>query len=167
MERTPRWLLAARAFLTLGWVSLWLNLGLGNVPSPEVASRELAPAALLTTGLMHWAWRAPYRRIRLWEWPLLLLSILVMFVGGLRFQPETNPNSAFSWFFASYVSLSLAYGFFCTAVTEEDPLRREVIVPTKRLSKLGIPFLDIGLVLAPFFFPIFLLRSFLVTRVKD
>jgi uncharacterized membrane protein YfcA len=150
--------------LTVGWVALWTNLALGNVPSSEVASRELAPAALLTTGVMHWAWRAPYRRVSLWEWPLFLFSILGAFVGGLRFQPESDPDPAFSWFFASYVAFALSYGFFCTAIGAEDPLRQKVIAPTKRISKLGIPFLDVGLVVAPFVFPLLLLRYLLARR---
>lgn len=164
MKSAPLWILGTRAFLTLGCVVLWTNLSLGNVPSPEVASRELLPSALLTTGVMHWAWRAPYRRVRLWEWPLMFLSVVAMFVGGLRFQPEPNPDLDFSLFFASYVTLALIYGFLCTAVTDEEPLQQKVIAPVKRVSRLGIPLLDVGLVLAPFFFPLFLLRYFLTRR---
>jgi hypothetical protein len=80
-------------------------------------------------------------------------SLLLVAVGGFTFRPDDTPGPVFQAFFAVYLTLATAYGYFCTATPPDSPRRSAVIEPVKRLSRLGIPGVDLGLVLAPLAFP--------------
>ncbi len=77
--------------------------------------------------------------------------------GAWTFQPEEH---GFRAFFANFATLGLSYGFACTATSAGTPWRRQVLEPTRKFSRL-LPFLDFGLVFAPFVFPILAMRYFL------
>lgn len=145
---------------------MFLNLGLAFHEAPERLP-ELGPVTLMVLSLTHLVTRVPFKRYRHRELPLIVLSVAMAFAGGLLFRPyEEVPDEGwgFQLFFASFFGLAVLYGFFCTAVPEEHCLRREVIEPVKTCSHIGLPGLDIGLVLAPFLFPYFLVRFWLRSR---
>ncbi len=142
-----------RGFLVIGLLgsgmtSLAAWQGKGDVPLEEVG-----PVTLIVAGLLPLAWRAPFRVWHWWDTLLTPVSLLLVAAGAGSFRPEDNPEPAFQFFFALYLTLATAYGYFCSATPADSPRRAAVIEPVKRLSRLGIPGLDLGLVLAPLAFP--------------
>lgn len=137
-------------------VVMLLNLGIAH--SEESALfYEMAPVTAMVFALTYLVFRTPFREYRHWELPFMVTAVALAFLGGLHFQPEGPGESwAFRIFFASFLGLAVSYGIFCTAVPSEHPLRAEVIEKTKSFSHIGLPGLDIGLVFAPFVFPVFL-----------
>ena len=149
---------------TLGFPALlfasWQAYQNGEPPLEEVG-----PVTLVLMGVTHLLWRVPYTRFRPWEIPLLAFSVGLAWSGGFLFTPSHDERStAFSVFFATYLALALSYGHFCASTAKDSPWRRGVIEPLKKVFAFGIPGFDIGMVLAPFAFPLFLLRYYLVSR---
>lgn len=135
-----------RAFLLLGAVSCTF---LYFAPDAEVPKDEIGPVAMIVWGILYLAFRAPYRPFRTLELPLAACALLSTALGALWFKDDRG----FSVFMAIYVALAWSYGLFCTSLSQEDPLRRSVVEPTRAAFHLGLPGLDIGLVLAPFVWP--------------
>lgn len=131
---------------------------IANCWNPEVPQQEVAPATLMVLATTHWVLRAPYRPLPYWEIPLILLSLAGCAYGAWCFEPE---EPGFRYFFALFATLALSYGFACTATRAGTPWRRQVLEPTRKFSRFSLPFLDFGLVFAPFVFPILALRYFL------
>lgn len=147
-----------RAFMAVGLVATGLTSFTAWQGRSDVPLEEVGPVTLLVGGLLPLAWRAPYRRWRWWDVPLVTLSLGLVALGAFSFRPEESVEPAFQAFFAVYVVLATAYGYFCTATPADSARRRGVIAPVKRLSHWGLPGLDLGLVLAPLLFPFFWLR---------
>lgn len=131
---------------------------IGNCWNPDIPREEVAPVTLMLLGITHWVVRAPYRSLPLWEIPLVLVSLAGCAYGAWSFEPE---EAGFRVFFAAFATLALAYGFACTATPAGTPWRRQVLEPTRKFSRHSLPFLDFGMVFAPFVFPILALRYFL------
>lgn len=132
---------------------------IGNCWNPEIPQQEVRPTTLMLMGITHWVLRAPYRPLRFWEVPLMLLSLASCGYGAWTFQPE---EPAFRVFFATFCTLALAYAFACTASASGTAWRLQVLEPTRKFSRFSLPFLDFGLVFAPFVFPILAFRYFLL-----
>lgn len=112
----------------------------------------------MTVTATYLAFRWPYRVWSIWEAPLVVLAVGLAAFGGLTFRPYNEPaQMAFQIFFAGFIGLAFAFGFFCTAVPDDSPLQAAIIQPTKRFSSFGLPGLDIGMVFAPFVFFVLLI----------
>jgi len=133
-------------------VNCWLALG---------PLEEVGPVTLVCLAVTHLVVRAPYCRLRLWELPLVALSLGCAAFGAWSFQPE---EPGFRLFFAVFVTLAWCYGLACTASAPDTRWRREVLEPTRRFSRYSLPFVDFGLVFAPFLFPLLALRYFWGSR---
>lgn len=144
-----------KAFMILGCVAT-----VACCFAPDLAQEETYPTAMLTLAVTHLVLRSPYRPLRLREVPLMLASLALAGLGAFYFRPE-DEGLGFQVFVSLFAIAALGYGFFCSAVASDSALRSEVIAPTRRVSRLGLPGLDLGLVLAPFFFPYFWLRYLL------
>ena len=124
---------------------------------------ELAPVTAVLFACTHLVLRAPYRKWSIWEWPLVTFSVGVAGFAAFHFVPEDREHDfGFQLFFATFIALALSYGFFCTAISENDILREKVIEPTKRVSQFGLG-INLGLVLAPFAFVFYLMKHGLST----
>lgn len=142
-----------RSFMTC--MSLVLLFGSVAIPKDEVRA-----ALLFCLPLTYLAWRAPYCRFRPWEGPLWCAAVALATLAAYNFVPEgQEKDPAFQAFFAAFIGLGVSYGFLCTAVHADSPLRREVIGATAGVAGLGV--FDLGKVIAPFCFPFFLLRYYL------
>lgn len=135
-----------RAFLLLGAVSCTF---LYLTPDADVPKDEIGPCALLTWGILYLAMRAPFRPFRLLELPLAACFLASTALGALWFKDE----GGFSVFMCVYAALAWSYGFFCTCLEADHHWRQSVVEPTRAAFHLGLPDLDIGLVLAPFVWP--------------
>lgn len=120
------------------------------------------PTTCILVALTHLAFRAPFKVWRWWETPFVALSTGLLGVGAFNFVPEEEEFVfAFQAFLALFAILALLYGFFCTAIPQEHPLREAVIAPTKKVSSFGIVGADFGLVACPFAFVFFLVKYYL------
>lgn len=122
---------------------------------------EVGPVTLMMLGVTHLVLRAPYLSLQLWEVPLMASSLGFSAFGAWSFQPE---EPGFRVFFAAFVTLALSYGFACTASAPDTRWRREVLEPTRHFSRFSLPFLDFGLVFAPFLFPLLAVRYLLGSK---
>ena len=138
-------------------VMVFLPILMWQDRAPEF--QEVFPTSLITLPLAHLVFRSPYTKVRTWEFPLLILSICSTATGAFLFTPNGEERQlGFQVFLAAFATLAVSYGFFCSAVTHDSPLRAEVIEPTKTVSRVGLIGFDIGLVLAPFAFLFYLMR---------
>ncbi len=156
---TPRWVAWLRIFVVLiGLPSLVLSSYVAHQEGRKEAA-ELIATTLVVLACSHLLLRAPLRRLTFWEAPVVAVSVALACVGGFLFCPsEQERQWGFQVFLGVFAGLATAYGFFCTTVPPDHPLRSSVIEPTKRVSKLGLLGCDIGLVAAPFAFVTFLFR---------
>lgn len=161
---TPWWLKCTKAFFALAVPAmLFLPYQMWQEQAPEL--QEVFPTALITLSVAHLVFRSPYTRVRAWELPILIGSVCLAMVGAFLFTPDGQDRVVgFQAFLAAFAGLALSYGFFCSAVVQDSPLRQRVIEPTKRVSRIGIVGFDIGLVAAPFAFAFYLLRHHLSKR---
>lgn len=157
-SKIPRWLTIARWLALAGLPVMLFNCWYTYSQGQDEFGQILA-TTLVLVGCTHLAWRAPYRVWRRWEWPLVLLSIGSAATGAYLFTPDEEERElAFQAFFGLYVGLAMAYGFFCTTTAHDDPKRKHIIEPSKRVAGIGIAGFDIGLVLCPFAFVFHWLR---------
>lgn len=148
-----KWKIAA----LIGLLVLIVDCGLALGPL-----EELQPVTLVWWGVTHLVLRAPFRVLKLWELPLVALSLALAGYGAWSFRPDEEQGLRV--FFASFVVLALSYGFAWTASPSGTRWRREVLEPTRSFSRFSLPFLDFGLVFAPFLFPLLALRYLLRSR---
>lgn len=120
---------------------------------------EVVPVTAMMVAITHAVWRGPYRALRWWELPGLAGSLALAGWGAWNFKP--GEDVGFRLFFAAFVVLALSYGIACTATPCDSRWRRQVLEPTRRFAGYSIPFVDFGLVFAPFLFPILATRYFL------
>lgn len=140
--------------IALGFNSYQAWKGIAGAPP----LREVGPTGLMTLAATYLAFRWPHRVWSKWEAPLVTLAVGLAAVGALTFRvDEDPPQLGFQVFFAGFIGLAFAFGFFCTAVPEDSPFQAAIIQPTKRFSSFGLPGLDIGLVFAPFVFLVLLI----------
>ena len=126
---------------------------------PTIPAGEVVPVTAMVVAITHAVWRGPYRSLRWWEAPGLLTSLLLAGWGAWSFKPEED--SGLRAFFAAFIVLGLSYGIACSATPPDSRWRRQVLDPTRRFAGYSIPFVDFGLVFAPFLFPILALRYLL------
>ena len=127
----------------------------------DLPLQEVGPATLVLLGLTHLALRAPYRRARAWEWPIMGLSLALASWGAFLFRPNGDSQEPlFQAFFAAFVGLALLFGFVSTASAPDTAWRREVLEPTRKVTGISLPGIELGLVFAPFVFPFLAARFF-------
>ncbi|MBN9416915.1 hypothetical protein ABS71_02280 [bacterium SCN 62-11] len=126
---------------------------------PSIPAGEVVPVTAMMVAITHAVWRGPYRPLRWWHAPGLLTSLLLAGWGAWTFQPQEE--TGLRAFFTAFIVLALSYGIACTATLPDTPWRRHVLEPTRRFAGYSIPFVDFGLVFAPFLFPILALRYFI------
>lgn len=127
--------------------------------------REVGPTTLVLLGLTHLALRAPYRPAPAWEWPFMALSICLASGGAFLFQPDgESQDPLFQPFFAAFVGLALLFGLVSTSSAPDTEWRRQVLEPTRNITGVSLPGIDLGLVFAPFVFPLLAARFYWRTR---
>lgn len=158
-QPTPTWLKVLRAFLLFCAPVMVLNCWLAWQEEAEQLA-EIAPVTAVLFASTHLVLRAPYRKWRHWEWPLVGFSVGLAGLSAFHFVPKKEEfQFGFQLFLAVFIALALSYGFFCTAVPKEHMLRQTVIAPTKRVAEFGLG-LNLGLVAAPFCFIFFLVKHY-------
>ena len=140
-------LIAVGAMLAVCWMSRF---------DRGIPSNEVVPVTLMMLAVTPTIWRAPYSLLRWWEVPGLLACLGLAGWGAWTFHPQDD--FGFRCFFSVFVVLALAYAVACTSSAPGTRWRRQVLEPTRRFSAYSLPFLNIGLALAPFLFPILTLR---------
>lgn len=166
MTAVPKWIKVLRVVVLAGLPVMLFNCRQAwehQLPQWD----ELMASTLILFGCAHLLLRAPYRPWKAWEWPLVALSVGLVATGGFLFTPsDEDRETGLQIFIGAFAGLAVAYGFFCSAVPKEHPLRQSVIEPTKKFSEIGVIGFDFGLVGAPFAFLFFLARHYVRGALK-
>ncbi|MFN8613196.1 MAG: hypothetical protein U0931_37000 [Vulcanimicrobiota bacterium] len=123
----------------LRWVSLLATLLLAALTqNPEVPYDEVGPVSLVGVAVTYILFRAPRRRLRLWELPFMGLATACAGYGVWWYEPIV--------FLTVYTVLAVTFGFAATAVGKKR--REQTIIPAWQTFHLGF----IGPILPPFAF---------------
>jgi hypothetical protein len=156
MDDCPRWIKVLRR-LSLVFVPIMLFNCWNYWQAGLEEFAQVLPCSLVLVACTHLLWRAPYKKWTLWEVPFVVFSVALAGIGAFLFKPDDEEwVLGFQLLVATFAVLAVSYGFFCTGVEKEHPLREGVIEPTKRFSRIGIVGFDFGMVFSPFAFVYYL-----------
>lgn len=121
----------------LRWVFLFATVILA-IPSTGAPRQETGPVALIAAAVTYILFRAPRRRVSIWEIPLITLAIAAAGYGAWWFEPLP--------FITVYTVLATTFGFAATAAGEKRC--EQTIRPAWRTFNVPV----IGPILPPFAF---------------